>query len=677
MVSKQAKKVASLMNSIAVGVHLTYDHYQNFDAVTRVLTDIGIKHIRDGNRVNIPKLKQLAAKGIKTNFILNAYDDGIVPNNTYAISKMVDGQLVEDTTIEKWDVNRLIAEAGTDVIESVEAFNEIDLNSHKYFWSQADKSRVVNNPASAYHWVNYIDKVMRDLYAAVKANPNAANVLVVGAALGGTYTFDGKTPLKPCGSFIDRGNGHYYGLEGGNGFNDMSSYIGINAYYANVAFPGNLEGRDLNNTTDLGAGEEGNSALQRACYEPPYEGKPMFITECGGHTGWAQHNMSYKAHGKFIPRLYAEHFRLGFARSFIYELVNMGSNAESEGGREESFGLVQTDFTYKPGAVQLKAMIAALGDVEDNRASTDSLDYTLTYEMPAGYTKVGLVKDILLQKANGNFMLLVYHNIGSVRVQEWRNPDLDHPDVKATLKLPKGYSIKNTTLRYDTALPTPFTTTNVSSYSFSVNDTVTILELAPYVAPVTPPPTPTTPPTTMPFTSAYTLTKLGDASVVDMDITLKASGFDIWENSDRGSFYYRQAASTTPTTVVCKVESIIGGTEDWAKSGIMIRETLDHDSRAIGIFTTKAVGTLVQLRNGKGGYTEGLGYANTSSAPIWLKAVRDGAKLTLSYSKDGTTYTALHTVTNFDFSTNYYIGLAATSHNNSQVTTTKFTGLSL
>ncbi len=474
----RAKKVATFSDSVRMNVHVGYSQYQNLSAVIAILKDLKIRHVRDGGRFNISKLKQLGAEGIKTLYIMNPHNDGTVPNSTYAISKYnSSGVAIIDTTIPKWDAQKVITEMGMANLDGLEGLNEVDLpgNTAKYFWSEADKTKVTTDRTSAYSWIKYQDKFAKDLWAAVKGNSATSSLKVVSPSLGGTYTFDGKNPIPNQSTYTDFGNGHYY-ENGGNGFNDGASYIGIAQYFANVVFPGNYANRNLAGT----GGTDGNSDMYRQCYEIGYAPKPMYVTECGIHTGKDPYSISYADHAKYIPRMYAEYFRLGFPATYSYELINQNSNADGEGGRELSFGLYETDLSPKPAAVQLKAMMAIVGEAVDTRAQADELDFTLTNVMPTGYTKTGLVDHVLLQKANGTFVLMVYHNVGIARVNKTgRSPSLSHPNVTSTLTLPRNFNIRNTTLRTDLTAPTATSVSGVSSYTFPVTDRVTLLELTP------------------------------------------------------------------------------------------------------------------------------------------------------------------------------------------------------
>lgn len=668
----QAKKASVFTDSVGVNVHVGYPQYQDLVKVIAALQDIGIKHVRDGGRNNIGRLQQLGSAGIKTLYITNPYGDGTVPNSSYVITKHTYinnvKTLVEDTTIPKWTPSTLVANIGISNLDGIEAINEIDINcydganidTNKYKWSQADQSNVVKDRTSAYSWINYIDKYVKDLNAAVKGDANISSLPVVAGALGGTYTFDGKNPMKPIGASCDFGNGHYY-ENGGNGFNDKQNYAGITAYYQNTTFPGNLANRNLAVAT---GGEDGNSDLYRQCYEQPFNGAPMWITECGWSTSASEKGLPYSVHGKYVPRLFVEYFRLGFARSYWYEFVNLSSNADAASGREQSFGMLQTDFTYKPGAVQLKALMDILKDT-DNRSAADSLDYTLALTMPSGYTKSNLVKQVLLQKADGTFVLLVYHNIASAQVGNSRDIPLSHPDVAATLTLPGNFNIRNTTLRSDAIAPATVSVAATNSYTFTVNDTVTILELEPVVA------------------SPYVLASIGnnansavDASVKGQ-VLLTASGADIWGTSDSFSFYHKPATSAENVVSEVKLDSLINGTDKDAKAGIMVRDSLAANDRHITILGSRANGVYVQSRSSVGGVTTNLYAAQTKALPEFLRLSVQGSSLVASISDDGATWTVVYSTSTFNYGTNILVGLACTAHNNTQVTTAKFTNVKI
>jgi hypothetical protein len=59
----------------------------------------------------------------------------------------------------------------------------------------------------------------------------------------------------------------------------------------------------------------------------------------------SQVGISTSAQAKYIPRLFAEYFRNGIARTFVYEFYDEGTNPADQ---EQNFGLINNDLTPKP-----------------------------------------------------------------------------------------------------------------------------------------------------------------------------------------------------------------------------------------------------------------------------------------------------------------------------------------
>ena len=86
------------------------------------------------------------------------------------------------------------------------------------------------------------------------------------------------------------------------------------------------------------------------------------------------------------------------------------------------------------------------------------------------------------------------------------------------------------------------------------------------------------------------ITNLGEAGSVresDGVFLVKGSGSDVWGTNDEFRFVYKNLPGNG--TITTKVESI-QKTNDWAKSGIMIRETLARNSKYAFAFVTPAHG---------------------------------------------------------------------------------------
>ncbi|MDT8299970.1 MAG: MBL fold metallo-hydrolase [Sedimentisphaerales bacterium] len=141
--------------------------------------------------------------------------------------------------------------------------------------------------------------------------------------------------------------------------------------------------------------------------------------------------------------------------------------------------------------------------------------------------------------------------------------------------------------------------------------------------------------------------------------TMSASGVDIWNTSDEFHFAYKELSGAV--AIIARVDSV-GNTDPWAKAGVMIRDTLDADSRHVMMAVTPGSGVWFGRREttGGGGFStkqEGI------TAPQWVKLERtSGGLVRAYYSSDGATWTRLDMVSVM-MDMPVYVGLALTSHN--------------
>ncbi|MBV9959843.1 MAG: glycoside hydrolase, partial [Acidobacteria bacterium] len=118
-------------------------------------------------------------------------------------------------------------------------------------------------------------------------------------------------------------------------------------------------------------------------------------------------------------------------------------------------------------------------------------------------------------------------------------------------------------------------------------------------------------------------------------------------------------------------------TDEWAKVGIMIRETLAPNARHVSLFLSASNGVAFQRRTTTGGVSEHTAGANVG-APTWLRLVRKGTRVTAYGSPDGVTWTQVGApVTLSDLNSSVFIGLAVTSHNTDAVCAATYTNVSV
>lgn len=152
--------------------------------------------------------------------------------------------------------------------------------------------------------------------------------------------------------------------------------------------------------------------------------------------------------------------------------------------------------------------------------------------------------------------------------------------------------------------------------------------------------------------------------------TVEGSGADIWAAADEFRYVYQTA--TGDCTIVARVASV-ENTNAWAKAGVMIRETLNANSKHASCVVTPSNGISFQRRTSTGGTstkTDNTGF----TAPFWVRVVRSGDTFTASRSPNGTTWTTIGSVT-ISMASNVYIGLVVTSHNDGALCTSSITNV--
>jgi hypothetical protein len=118
-----------------------------------------------------------------------------------------------------------------------------------------------------------------------------------------------------------------------------------------------------------------------------------------------------------------------------------------------------------------------------------------------------------------------------------------------------------------------------------------------------------------------------------------ATSNDVWGTADSFRFYYKTLAGDG--SITAKVIGVTNTSTNWAKAGVMIRESLDPGSTYGFMFPTPDRRRAFQNRPTAGG-----GAVSAHSAtgaftafPFWVRVERKGNLITAYYSTDGTTWT--------------------------------------
>jgi PKD repeat protein len=155
-------------------------------------------------------------------------------------------------------------------------------------------------------------------------------------------------------------------------------------------------------------------------------------------------------------------------------------------------------------------------------------------------------------------------------------------------------------------------------------------------------------------------------------LTIKASGLDIWGTAD--SFHFAYQTLDGDGMIVARVSSLIN-TDMWAKAGVMVRESLQPDSKHAMIVVSAAAGVAFQWRTTTAGTTSGSAGASVK-APYWVKLERRGNVFTSYGSADGLTWTLVKSAT-IAMQSSVYVGLPVCSHRSGRVTTAIFDNISI
>jgi autotransporter-associated beta strand protein len=159
--------------------------------------------------------------------------------------------------------------------------------------------------------------------------------------------------------------------------------------------------------------------------------------------------------------------------------------------------------------------------------------------------------------------------------------------------------------------------------------------------------------------------QLGDSRFV-----VTGSGYDIaWDNDE---FHCVVGTLTNDGQIVARLMSL-QQTSDWAKGGLMMRETLTGNSKTAMMLMTPANGAQFQWRDTTGGMTTNASVAGT--IPMWVKLARVGDVISGYISSNGLTWAEAGSAT-VSMNPVIYVGLAVSAHDRTQLSKAVFESVS-
>jgi endonuclease/exonuclease/phosphatase family metal-dependent hydrolase len=149
----------------------------------------------------------------------------------------------------------------------------------------------------------------------------------------------------------------------------------------------------------------------------------------------------------------------------------------------------------------------------------------------------------------------------------------------------------------------------------------------------------------------------GSATSVNNIFTVSGSGSDVWGTADEFRFVYQQL--TGDGSIVTKV-SAVDNVNSWVKAGVMMRESLNANSRHAFMLVSPGKGLAFQRRTSTGGSSVNTS-GGTGTSPYYVKLTRTGSTFKAQRSLDGSSWTTVGTQS-ISMASTIYVGLAVSSH---------------
>ncbi len=164
--------------------------------------------------------------------------------------------------------------------------------------------------------------------------------------------------------------------------------------------------------------------------------------------------------------------------------------------------------------------------------------------------------------------------------------------------------------------------------------------------------------------------------ISDSEILMSGLGADIWDVADEFRYGYKQLNGDG--SIVARVESV-DNTNEWAKAGVMIRETLQDGSAHAMVVVTPRQGVALQYRPVANNVSTSVQQTGLAS-PYWVKLTRSGNRFTAQRSADGVTWSSITdtpaaSTVEIPMGTSVYVGLVVCSHDSTTTAQARFSNI--
>lgn len=359
----QATWSDAFVDSIGVNIHSDEPTYSSGSTFTTTvipkLNEIGIRHVREslfpyqsGLTYYANRMKTLTDSGVKLN---------LVPASSY---------LNPDPTTKLPNTASMVSALNSYLtlgvsIATIEGQNEYN---HPTVWAPG----AVNSS-----WPSFLQAHTRELYSALKANPQTSSIPFVGPTI---ITYAGPGLLGSLADTVDIGNGHYY-----------CDYWGD---YPSVSPPDQTAECNFNDWS---------------VFLNPWGSKPIYITETGYPSAAnlssvpgpiATYVLSEDAAASYTMQRYLSFYKRGFKRTFYYELSDLDRVDLSSTSLSRYWGLLTSTHQEKKSATILKNTISLLRDSAGAPTNLGSLSYSLSNSSN--------LENLLFQKKDGSYYLALW-----------------------------------------------------------------------------------------------------------------------------------------------------------------------------------------------------------------------------------------------------------------------------
>jgi hypothetical protein len=163
---------------------------------------------------------------------------------------------------------------------------------------------------------------------------------------------------------------------------------------------------------------------------------------------------------------------------------------------------------------------------------------------------------------------------------------------------------------------------------------------------------------------------------VTSSFIVEGSGDDIWDNADRMYFLAAPARGTVELTA--RILDRPWRTNEWAKTGLMIRDSLDGPARNVMIAATPDHGLIVQWRHDTGGGSSVSEAGPITQYPLFLRIRRSGDLIQCFQSDDGSVFEKAGESIKLDhLGPTVFVGFAVTAHREGSTTHAEFDQIKL